>query len=201
MSWRSSARDRRCKDLAADGKTYDERSGTRERFAIFPPNDAKSSRFPLRRRVFTGHVLRCAVASFCLVVASGQASAAQLTKDGRPTAVLIVPDGSDQARAAAGRIHQIVVQMSGATLAIVAESAARPAAPATSIRRSPTGRIGPRRSHTRSSTSILRRRGQRKCLPGCHTRMSGESRRRTRSRFRCKDHRALAAGGFIILSP
>ena len=55
------------------------------------------------------------------------AFAAQLTKDGRPTAVLVVPASGDQARDAAGRIQKLVTDMSGARLEIVTESAAVPA--------------------------------------------------------------------------
>jgi hypothetical protein len=54
------------------------------------------------------------------------ASAAQLTKDGRPAAVLVVPDSAAQARSAAERLQKTIADMSGAKLEIVAESAAPP---------------------------------------------------------------------------
>ena len=50
--------------------------------------------------------------------------AANLTKAGRPSAVLIVPESAPQARAAAERVQNIIAEMSGARLEIVSESAA-----------------------------------------------------------------------------
>jgi hypothetical protein len=57
---------------------------------------------------------------------AGSAPAAQLTRDGKPAAVLIVPDSAAQARSAAERIQKVIADMSGAKLEIVSESAAAP---------------------------------------------------------------------------
>jgi hypothetical protein len=54
------------------------------------------------------------------------ASAAQLARDGRACAVLVVPDAAAQAREAAERIQRTVADMSGARLEIVTESAPPP---------------------------------------------------------------------------
>ena len=61
------------------------------------------------------------------LAAAAHSGAARLTQEGRPAAVLVVPDSSVQAMAAAERIQQTVAEMSGATLAIVPESAHPPA--------------------------------------------------------------------------
>lgn len=72
--------------------------------------------------------LRYFVGSLFLVAATAlPLGAAQLTKGGRPTAVLVVPDSCAQADAAAERIRQVVGEMSGASLEIIHESASRPA--------------------------------------------------------------------------
>lgn len=64
----------------------------------------------------------------CLALgAVSLAPAAQLTRDGQPAAVLVVPDSARQAREAADRIQKGIAAMSGATLPIVSESAAAPA--------------------------------------------------------------------------
>ncbi len=55
------------------------------------------------------------------------ASAAQLTRDAKPAAVLVVPDAAAQAREAAERIQSVVAEMSGAKLAIITESTSAPA--------------------------------------------------------------------------
>lgn len=57
---------------------------------------------------------------------TSQVMAAQLVREGRPAAVLVVPDSAAQARAAAERIQRIVADMSGAKLEIVAESGPLP---------------------------------------------------------------------------
>lgn len=62
-----------------------------------------------------------------LAATAGQLDAAQLVREGRPAAVLIVPDSASQAESAAERIQRIVAEMSGASLEIVGESASRPA--------------------------------------------------------------------------
>jgi hypothetical protein len=72
----------------------------------------------LAGRLFAGTLILFAGAASPL-------SAAQLTREGRPAAVLIVPDGSAQAEAAARRIQQTLAAMSGASLEIVRESAVR----------------------------------------------------------------------------
>jgi hypothetical protein len=64
-----------------------------------------------------------ATALFC-AIASGPLCAAELTRAGRPAAVLIIPDDATQARAAAERIQRYIVEMSGARLEIIAESKA-----------------------------------------------------------------------------
>lgn len=70
------------------------------------------------------HVFIAAV--FLLGAAAQRSEAAQLTRDGRPAAVLVVPDSSVQAQAAAERIQKVLGEMSGAGLDIVRESARRP---------------------------------------------------------------------------
>jgi hypothetical protein len=57
---------------------------------------------------------------------SATAFAAQLTQDGKPAAVLIVPDSAAQARSAAERLQNVIADMSGAKLDIVSESATPP---------------------------------------------------------------------------
>ena len=58
-----------------------------------------------------------------LAAGLANAFAAQLTREGRPAAVLVVPDAAPQARSAAERLQKIIAEMSGAKLDIVAESA------------------------------------------------------------------------------
>jgi hypothetical protein len=71
--------------------------------------------------------IRLIVGLFLLTITVAPVGAAQLTKEGRPVAVLVVPDSSAQAGAAAERIQRILAQMSGARLEIIRESAPRPA--------------------------------------------------------------------------
>lgn len=72
-------------------------------------------------------LFRSALAFIFLCLAAGESTAAQLTKEGQPTAVLVVPDFSAQARAAAERMQEIITEMSGAKLTIIGESATPPA--------------------------------------------------------------------------
>jgi hypothetical protein len=69
------------------------------------------------------------VKTCALFLLAGSGSiAAQLTRDGKPTAVFVVPDAAPQARAAAERMQAIIAEMSGAKLAIVTESTTSSAA-------------------------------------------------------------------------
>ena len=67
-----------------------------------------------------------ALLALTIAFAGQPASAAQLTREGRPAAVIVVPDSGAQARSAAERIQKMVTAMSGAQLEIVAESSAPP---------------------------------------------------------------------------